>query len=138
QDVSAAEEFLLGDEPRSRCLRLLCREILAPGDHFHAERDANARNLRANVTKSENAEHLTVETVTDRVLPAAGAHICVFQCDLTRASKDESPSHLDGGTWVVSCMRYDDPSLGRGLSIDSCVARASRCDQLQIRQPFND
>src|SRR6266436_6086370 len=30
QDVSAAEEFLLGDQPRSEGLRPVCREILAP------------------------------------------------------------------------------------------------------------
>src|ERR671919_2405473 len=90
-DVSVPEEFLLGDQPRSACLRLVCREILAPGDHFHAEREADSRNLRANVAEAENAERLTVETVSHRELPAAGPQMRVIQCDLTRARKDESP-----------------------------------------------
>src|SRR5271157_1910973 len=138
QDVSAAEEFLLGDEPRSACLCLVGREVLTPGDYFHAEREADSRNLRADVAEAENAERLAVETVAHRELPAAGAQMCVFQGDLTRARKDESPGHLDGGACIVSRMRYHDASLGRGLHIDGRVARTGRCDQLQSRQAPDD
>src|SRR6266436_188759 len=138
QDVSVPEEFLLGDEPRSACFRLVHRKVLAPGDHVHAEREADSRNLRAHVAEAENAERLPVETVAYRELPAADAHMCVFQCDLTRARKDESPGHLDGGPWIASRMRYHDTSLGRGLHIDGRVARTGRCDALQSRQPLDD
>src|SRR5258707_5536824 len=127
QDVRDAEESLLGAQPRSACLRLVCREVLAPGDHFHAEREADSRNLRANVAEAENAERLTVETVAHRELPAAGAQMGVFQCDLTRARKDESPGHLDGGPWIVSRMRYHDAAFGRGSNVDGRVARTGRC-----------
>ena len=58
--------------------------------------------------------------------------------DLTRARKDESPGHLDGGACIVSRMRHHDASLGRGLHIDGRVARAGRCDQLQSRQAPDD
>src|SRR6202035_2697760 len=121
--IRAAEEFLLGDQSRSACLCLVGREVLTPGDHFHAEREPDSRNLRANVAQAENAERLTVETVAHRELPAAGAQMCVFQCDLTRARKDESPGHLDGGACVVSRMRYHDTPLCSGLHIDGLVAR---------------
>ena len=77
QDVSAAEEFLLGDEPRSACLCLVGREVLTPGDHFHAEREPDSRNLRANIAKAKDAQRLTVETVAHRELPAA-ARRCAF------------------------------------------------------------
>jgi len=138
QNIRASEEFLLGDEPRFACLCPVRREVLAPGDHLHAEREADSRNLRANVAEAENAERLTVETVAHRELPAAGPQMRVFQCDLTRARKDESPSHLDGGACIVSRMRYHDTSLGRGLHIDGRVARTGRCDQLQSRQALDD
>src|SRR5262249_40943092 len=105
---------------------------------LHAEREAASRILRANIAKAENAERLTVETVTHRELPAAGAQMGVFQCDLTRARKDESPGHLDGGPCIVPRMRHDDTSLGRGLYIDGRVARTGRCDQLQSRQALDD
>src|SRR5439155_26543392 len=110
----------------------------APGDHFHAERESDSRHLRANVAEAENAERLTMETVAHRELPAAGAEVCVFQGDLARARKDESPGHLDGGACIVSRMRYHDTSLGRGLHIDGRVATTRRCDELQSRQPLDD
>ena len=47
QDVSRLEEFLLRDQPRPARSRLFFREILAPSDYFHTEREADARNLRA-------------------------------------------------------------------------------------------
>ena len=66
---------------------LVCREVLAPGDHFHAEGEPDSRNLRANVAEAENAKRLAVETVAHRELPAAGAQMCVFQGDLTHAAQ---------------------------------------------------
>ena len=47
-------------QPRSAGLGLVGREILAPGDHIHTEREPDSHNLRANVAgKAENAERLT-------------------------------------------------------------------------------
>src|SRR4029077_6464268 len=90
------------------------------------------------VAEAEDAERLAVGTSAYLERPAAGSHFCVFPRDLTRALKDESPGHLDGGACVVSRMRHRDTSLSRGLHIAGRVARTGRCDQLQSRQAPDD
>src|ERR1700757_1599461 len=109
-------------------MRLVCREILAPGDHVHTEREADSRNLRANIAEAEHAARLPVAALPHRELPAAGTQMCVFQGDLTHARKDERPGHLDGGACIVSRMRNHDISLGPRLP-----HRWPRCEDRSMR-----
>jgi hypothetical protein len=43
---------------------------LAPGDDFHAEGEADARDLSADIAQAQHAQHLAVEFAADRCLPA--------------------------------------------------------------------
>ena len=48
-DVGPAEQLVLCDKGRARGLRGLGRHVLAPGDDFHAEGEANAGDLSADI-----------------------------------------------------------------------------------------
>ena len=62
----------------------LGREVLAPGDEIHVKGFADPCDGAPDVTKAEQAEHLTAEIVADETLPSARAHRGILIDEMTR------------------------------------------------------
>ena len=77
-----AEQIVLRDVFDADLLAALGREVLAPGDHLHAERLADAGRARAELAEAEQAERLALDVDAERDLPGlAGLHPGVLPAD---------------------------------------------------------
>ena len=69
-----------------RSLRALVGEVLAPGDHLHAEGGADLADLGAEIAEPEDAERLALQIEAERGLPAAaGPHGVELLAQMPRA-----------------------------------------------------
>ena len=82
-DVGLAEQHALGDERRAGGAGDLRRQVLAPGDHRHAEGEADPGNLLADIAQSQDAEALAPQVCAETGLPAAIAYRTGFPREVT-------------------------------------------------------
>src|SRR5262245_3390465 len=95
-DVGLAEQRVFIDEGRAGGAGDLARQILAPGDHRHAEGEGDPGHLLADITQPDHAEALAPQIYADPRLPAAIADRGGFAGEVARAREDERPGELDG------------------------------------------
>src|SRR5581483_825460 len=76
----------------------LGREVLAPGNHLHADGGADLADLRAEIAEADDAERLAVEIGAHRGLPAAArAHGLELLAQMTRQRQHQPDGQLSGG-----------------------------------------
>ena len=96
-DVGVAEQVVLGDVFGADLLASLRRQILAPGDHLHAERLADTGGPRAELAEPEHAECLAFDVHAERVLPRhAGFHPRVLPADPAGQFEDQAEGDAGG------------------------------------------
>src|SRR5258706_15389778 len=61
QEIGATEEFLLLDALYAQRIRVLDRQVFAPGDYVHHERFSENGHLAAEFAEAENSKHLAVQ-----------------------------------------------------------------------------
>ena len=121
--VGAAEQLVLVDVLGALRLGALGREVLAPGDHLHADGGADARHPAAEVAEAQDAERAAVEVEADRGLPAAARRAWR---GTPRADGGRAPA---SGRWRARRWRWPPPpdvphtvtlwSLAAATSIDA-------------------
>ena len=129
EDVRLPEEIFFRDVGGARGQRLLLRQVLAPGDDAHAEGEADAGDLRADIAEAEHAQGLAAQIGADGALPAARAQRRVFGGDMARAREDQSPCEFDRRRRRVTRGGDGDAALGRRRDVDCGVAPSGGDDQ---------
>src|SRR5207247_5635999 len=74
EDVGTAEQLVLLDPFDALRGRLLCRQILTPGDRLHTEGEPDPADRAAEPAKTQQAQCLAGDAMPDARLPAAVAH----------------------------------------------------------------
>ena len=79
-------------------------QVLAPGDHPHAERFAVSRHIGPDAPEPDNAEcaSLEIDSRPYAFLETAGPHRGVPRWNLARRREQERQSHFRGGGGRVS------------------------------------
>ena len=77
-EVGLAEQVLLAHVVDAGFLALLRRQVLAPGDHLHAERLGDAGGAGAELAEAEDAERQAVEVEPIVVCQRTPAFIRAF------------------------------------------------------------
>lgn len=137
-DVGSSEQDFFVDQGCACSTRGFLREILASGEHFHAERDADAGDLLSDVAQADYAQGLAAKVSADGGLPAAIAHGCGFPIEVSHARQDQRPGELDRGSGILAGGGDRDTEVVRGLRVDGGVAGSRRGDQLELRQLLQD
>src|SRR5271166_3099790 len=89
------EQLVLRDERGADFSRALGREILAPGDHLHAEGGADPRYGAADVAETQDTERPPGHVITHRLLPSAAAQRRVLGDEIAGAAQDKRPGQFD-------------------------------------------
>src|SRR6266436_7339009 len=71
-DVGPAEQRLLVHEGGTGGAGFLLSEVLAPGDHLHAEGEADARHFSSNVSQPDDTQASTSQVCAEARLPSTG------------------------------------------------------------------
>src|SRR5258708_6860923 len=106
-DVGGAEQILLRKVARAGLGRLLGGEVLAPGDHVHAENLAGRGDARADLSQADHAEALALQADAGRqaFVPAARAHVALAFRHVARRVDDEAPGELGSEVGAVPGAR---------------------------------
>ena len=122
-NIRLPEQLVLRDQLGADFSRALGGEILAPGDHLHAEGVADPRYRAADVAETHNSERPADHVITDRLLPSAP------RSDMFSATRLRAPPRMRA---QVSSIRMKDlhAPLFCSLEIDRGVP-ASLDNQVQ-------
>src|SRR5881628_2505295 len=136
--VRARQQLVLGHERRADLGRARGREVLAPRDHLHLEREADPGHARAQPAEPDDAERLAVQPEPAAHLPAALAGRAVFGGDAAEEREGEPPRQLGRRVGQPRGAAHRDLALaGRG-HVDRRVAHARRHQELEPRQPLEE
>ena len=134
-EVGLAEQVVLGDVADASLLAFLRREVLAPGDHLHAERLGDVGGTGAELAEPEHAERHAFEVGPDGRLPhCAGVQPRVLVADVA-GQFEHQPDGDAGGRAAerAGAADRDAARLGR-LGVDRGVARAGGDQELELGQ----
>jgi hypothetical protein len=74
-DVGLAEQRLLVHEGGTGGAGFLLSEVLAPGNHLHAEREADARHFCSDVSQPDDTQASTSQVRAEARLPSPGPEL---------------------------------------------------------------
>jgi hypothetical protein len=134
-DVGGREEFFLAGVADADFLAPLRRQVRAPGDHVHAERFGEPRNLGAELAEADHPERPALDLDADVLLQGfAGVHARVLAADIAGQLQDQA--HGQGRRGIAAKLRPAQHHLMvfRGFHIDRRVAHARGDQEFQLRQ----
>src|SRR5262249_25414873 len=135
EDVRLAKKILLARVADADFLALVRRQVLAPGDDFHAERLSDFCRAGAELAQPEDAERQAFEVQPDRRLPRrAGLHPRVLVADAPGQFEHQADGNARGRTAHRWRAAHDDAALpGRG-DVARRIAQPRGDEQLELRQ----
>ena len=124
-DIGARKQLLLGGVADTRLLAAFRRKVRAPGDHLHAERFGDARDLAAELAQTHHAQRPALDLDARKGLPGlARMHPRVLPSDAAGQFQDQAHGQRRGR--VLAPLRAADhnaPLLGR-FHVDGGIAHA--------------
>ena len=135
EDVGVAEQVVLRNVVDARLLRLVRRQVRAPGDDPHAERLGDGCDALAELAEAQRAERLAFHIVSHGDLPRRpGFHAGVLEADA--AGQFQHQADGDRGCRVAEAAGAADrnAALGRRLDVEGIVAGAGGDQELQVGQ----
>src|SRR5512146_1162684 len=133
-DIGDGEQFVLADRRDAGRRRGLRPQVLAPGEHLHAERLADPRHGPTDVPEPDDAERPAAQPEAHRVLPAAAPDGGVLLRDVPRHREDQRPGQFRRRAGRAG-RAADCHSGGRaGRHVDRGVAHPRGDEQPQVRQ----
>ncbi len=137
-DVGLRQQLVLRDIGRAAGGGFLRRQVLAPGDHLHAEHGAVARHALAELAEPHQAQHLAVKLVArrDAVLEAAAPHAGVGLRDVACRRQHQGEGELRRGRAGPTAARPGDGDALRAhrIHVDRAAAYAGHGEEAQLRQ----
>jgi hypothetical protein len=134
-EVGLAEQRLLIDRFDARLGRTLGREVLAPGDHPHAEGLAVAGDQAAQAPEADDAQSGAAQVAAEADLPAAVLERGHLAVEPARRCHEEAPGELRSRLRRGRRAAHRDAEFpGRG-HVDRGVAVTGGDQQLQLGQP---
>src|SRR6201987_3223500 len=130
--IRSPEQFFLANQLGARCGCALGRQILAPGDHIHAERSANLRDGAADIAKTEKAQRSPGHVVPDESLPTTAAQRGVLSSETASAAQDKCPGQFDCRRRKVAGMNDLDAPPFCSLEIDRRIPTPRRADETKL------
>ena len=134
-DVGLAEQVFLRDVVGAARRRFFRREVLAPGDHVHAEGFRHRGRALAELAEADHAQRHAFEVAPERHLPGfARFHARVLEADAAGEFQHQ-PEHDAGGGRADRAGAADgDAALGGGLEVERIVLGAGGDQELEVRQ----
>src|SRR5713101_8724721 len=132
-DIRLVEQYLLADESRAGGPGLLFGQVLAPGDHLHAEGETDARDLSSDIAQPDDPKAFASQVRAEARLPSAGPQREGLPVYAPHARQDKRPGELDGRSGIVARRGDRDAEIGGGLGLDRCVSGSCRSYQLKLR-----
>src|SRR4029077_1719069 len=137
-DIRLLEQLVLRDECGTHFSRALGREILAPGNHIHAECLADLCHRTADVAETQDTERPPSHVITDRLLPSASAQGGVLGDEIAGTAQDKCPGQFDRRRRRVARMNDLHAPLFCSLEIDRGIPGPRRDDHAEPGQAFDD
>ncbi len=129
------EQLVLVDSDHPVLGSGLGREVLAPGNHVHAERPRHRQHRLAEPAEAEQPEGRARQVGADRLLPASRPDRGVLGRQVPDQPEDQRPRQLDRRSGTArSTADHDSVRVGGG-DVDRGVAHAGRHDQPEPREP---
>src|SRR5258707_8874374 len=94
-DLRLLKQFVLRDKYGTDFSRAPGCEILAPGDHLHAEGVADPCHRTADVAETQDTERPPGHVITHRLLPSAAAQRRVLGDEIAGTAQDKGPGQFD-------------------------------------------
>jgi hypothetical protein len=135
EHVGAGEQVFFGHCGDTVFSGPLRRQVLAPGNGFHAERLTDPGRARAKPAEAQQAQRLASQSYPDTVLPATTTHRPVLGRQIPGSGEDQRPGVFDGRTAGAPGRGTHDAQLPRRSHVDGGVARPGAHEQFELRQP---